>query len=252
MIRDTVPALERTLAAHLHPPVTATQSGFATISRAPQQESLTASERAELLAAPLLIIVLLLVFRSVVAAAIPLVLGAMTVLTGRGILVVLSSLMRIDALSLVVCTMMGLALGVDTRSSSFPASARSWQPDTIRPRLRFAAAAPPGAPLPSPDLPSSSLSSPRRSSSRAHCSFRSPPLWSSSLRSASPSRGVPCPPSSPCSGRASMLAASAAALRPPKARCPGGSPLRRPLRCGAPPSLRRRSRSPWRCLPRPR
>ena len=63
-IRDTVPALERTLAARIHRPVTATQSGFATISRALQQESLTASERAELLAAPLLIIVLLLVFRS--------------------------------------------------------------------------------------------------------------------------------------------------------------------------------------------
>ena len=39
-IRDTVPALERTLAARIHPPVTATQSGFATISRALQQESL--------------------------------------------------------------------------------------------------------------------------------------------------------------------------------------------------------------------
>ncbi len=112
-IRDTVPALERTLAARIHPPVTATQSGFATISRALQRESLTASERAELLAAPLLIIVLLLVFRSLVAAAIPLLLGAMTVLAGRGILVLLSSFMRIDALSLVVCTMMGLALGVD-------------------------------------------------------------------------------------------------------------------------------------------
>jgi RND superfamily putative drug exporter len=112
-IRDTVPALERTLAAHVHMPVTATQSGFATISRALQQESLAASERAELLAAPLLIIVLLLVFRSLVAAAIPLALGAMTVFAGRGVLVLLSSFMGIDALSLVVCTMMGLALGVD-------------------------------------------------------------------------------------------------------------------------------------------
>ncbi len=112
-IRDTVPALERTLAARVHPPITATQSGFATISRALQRESVTASERAELLAAPLLIIVLLLVFRSLVAAAIPLLLGALTVLAGRGILVLLGSFMRIDALSLVVCTMMGLALGVD-------------------------------------------------------------------------------------------------------------------------------------------
>ncbi len=112
-MRHTVPRLEATLAANVHAPVEAVQSGYATISRALQHESLSASERAELLAAPLLLIVLLLVFRSVLAALIPLVFGAMTVLAGRGILVFLTSLMPIDALSLVVCTMMGLALGVD-------------------------------------------------------------------------------------------------------------------------------------------
>ena len=105
--------LQRTLAAEVHPPVEATQSGYASISRALQSESLSAAERAELLAAPLLLLVLLAVFRSVLAAAIPLVFGAMTVLAGRGVLVFLTSLMPIDALSLVVCTMMGLALGVD-------------------------------------------------------------------------------------------------------------------------------------------
>jgi len=112
-MRRTVPELEETLAANLRPPVTGAQSGFATISRALQHESLAAAERAELIAAPLLIIVLLLVFRSLAAAAIPLLLGALTVFAGRGVLVFLASLMPIDALSLVVCTMMGLALGVD-------------------------------------------------------------------------------------------------------------------------------------------
>ena len=112
-MRDTVPELEDTLDAHIHPPVRATQSGFATISRALQHESLAAAERAELLAAPLLLLVLLLVFRSVLAALIPLAFGAITVFAGRGVLVFLTSLMPIDALSLVVCTMMGLALGVD-------------------------------------------------------------------------------------------------------------------------------------------
>jgi RND superfamily putative drug exporter len=112
-MRDTVPQLEATLDAHVHAPVEAVQSGYATISRALQHESLSASERAELLAAPLLLIVLLLVFRSVLAALIPLAFGAATVLAGRGILLILTSFMPIDALSLVVCTMMGLALGVD-------------------------------------------------------------------------------------------------------------------------------------------
>jgi RND superfamily putative drug exporter len=110
---DTAPALERTLALRIRAPVVATQSGFATVSRALQEESLTSTERAELLAAPLLVLVLLLVFRSVVAAAIPLLFGALTVFAGRGVLALLTSAMTIDALSLVVCTMMGLALGVD-------------------------------------------------------------------------------------------------------------------------------------------
>jgi RND superfamily putative drug exporter len=112
-MRDTVPALERKLRARVHPPLEAVQSGYASVSRALQDESLAATERAELIAAPLLLIVLLLVFRSVLAAAIPLALGALTVLAGRGALVLLDSAMTIEALSLVVCTMMGLALGVD-------------------------------------------------------------------------------------------------------------------------------------------
>jgi putative drug exporter of the RND superfamily len=112
-MRDTVPGLEDTLDSRVQPPVRATQSGYATISRALQHESLAAAERAELLAAPLLMVVLLLVFRSLAAAAIPLLFGALTVFAGRGVLVFLTSFMSIDALSLVVCTMMGLALGVD-------------------------------------------------------------------------------------------------------------------------------------------
>ena len=112
-MRHTVERLEAELRRQVHPPVRATQSGFATISRALQIETERATRRAEVLAAPLLILVLLLVFRSLVAAAIPLALGAMTVLAGRGVLALLSSWMTIDSLSLVVCTMMGLALGID-------------------------------------------------------------------------------------------------------------------------------------------
>jgi RND superfamily putative drug exporter len=112
-MRETVPELNRILEENVHPPLRATQSGFATVSRALQEETVNATERAELLAVPLLLIVLLIVFRSVAAAAIPLAFGALTVIAGRGLLVLLSSVMTIDAISLVVCTMMGLALGVD-------------------------------------------------------------------------------------------------------------------------------------------
>jgi RND superfamily putative drug exporter len=112
-MRQTVPRLEATLARSVRAPVTATQSGYASIARALQDESLDAAERAELLAVPLLLVILLLVFRSLVAAAIPLAFGALTVVAGRGVLSLLAGAMTIDALSLVVCTMMGLALGVD-------------------------------------------------------------------------------------------------------------------------------------------
>jgi RND superfamily putative drug exporter len=112
-VNDTVPELEGILDETVHPPVTATQSGFATLSRAIQDESIEASERGELLAIPFLLIVLLLVFRSPIAAGIPLAFGAVTVIASRGILFFFTSWFDIDAFALTVCTMMGLALGVD-------------------------------------------------------------------------------------------------------------------------------------------
>jgi putative drug exporter of the RND superfamily len=112
-MRETVPALQEVVDENVRPPLEGTQSGFASVSRGLQDETIGATERAEVLAVPLLLIVLLVVFRSLVAAAIPLLFGALTVLAGRGVLVLLSSVMTIDAISLVVCTMMGLALGVD-------------------------------------------------------------------------------------------------------------------------------------------
>src|SRR5690606_38957704 len=61
-VNETVPELDEILEAEVHAPVEATQTGFATLSRAIQQESIEASERGELLALPFLLIVLLLVF----------------------------------------------------------------------------------------------------------------------------------------------------------------------------------------------
>jgi putative drug exporter of the RND superfamily len=112
-VNETVPKLNRTLEAKIHPPVRATQTGFATLSRAIQDDSISATRRGELIALPVLLIVLLLVFRSPVAAAVPLGFGAVTVLASRGLLAILTNWFSVDAFALVVCTMMGLALGVD-------------------------------------------------------------------------------------------------------------------------------------------
>jgi putative drug exporter of the RND superfamily len=112
-VNETVPRLEELLEEKVSAPVRVTQSAYATLSRALQQESIDASEHDELIALPILLIVLLLVFRSPVAAAIPLGFGAITVLASRGILYFLTGFFSIDAFALTVCTMIGLALGVD-------------------------------------------------------------------------------------------------------------------------------------------
>ena len=112
-VRYKVDELNEILEEKVTPPVEATQTGFATLSRAIQDESIAASERSELIALPVLLLVLLLVFRSPVAALIPLSFGAITVISSRGILALISGTISIDGFALVVSTMMGLALGVD-------------------------------------------------------------------------------------------------------------------------------------------
>ena len=112
-VNETVGQLEDAIEARIHAPVRATQTGYATISKAIQDESIASSEQGELLALPFLLLVLLLVFRSPVAAAIPLGFGAITVIASRGILHFFTAWFSIDAFALTVCTMMGLALGVD-------------------------------------------------------------------------------------------------------------------------------------------
>jgi putative drug exporter of the RND superfamily len=112
-VNDTVPRLNRVLEREVHLPVRATESGYASLSRALQDESITATERGELIALPFLLIILLLVFRSPVAAAIPLGFGAITVVASRGILYFFTGWFEIDAFALTVTTMIGLALGVD-------------------------------------------------------------------------------------------------------------------------------------------
>ncbi len=112
-VEDGVPGLERIMAETVRPPVTATQTGFATLSRAIQDESINSTRTAELIAIPALLLVLLLVFRSPVAAAIPLLFGAAAVISTRGVLSLAASKFSIDGFALTVASMMGLALGVD-------------------------------------------------------------------------------------------------------------------------------------------
>jgi RND superfamily putative drug exporter len=112
-VKTTVPYLDRTLDEQIKPPVTAAESGYASLSRALIDEAVHSTDRAELIAIPFLLLVLLLVFRSPIAAAIPLAFGAIAVTASRGVLSIAAHWVAIDGFALTVCSMMGLALGVD-------------------------------------------------------------------------------------------------------------------------------------------
>jgi putative drug exporter of the RND superfamily len=108
-----LPRLRRTADRAVSPPVEPHISGVPAIAQALQTASMDAAHDAEKWAVPALVIVLLLVFRSLVAAAIPLVVGVATVSGGYGVLVLLSSLCDINIFASNLVAMMGLALGVD-------------------------------------------------------------------------------------------------------------------------------------------
>jgi putative drug exporter of the RND superfamily len=97
----------------VRPPVRVSTTGMATIGHALEEEGVAATERAELIAFPLLLIVLLLVFRTPLGALVPLLLGGASVAAGRGLLALLTEVTAVDAMALSVGSMMGLALGVD-------------------------------------------------------------------------------------------------------------------------------------------
>ena len=108
-----VPTADRIVRQNVDPPVEAHVGGVAAIATALQDNALAATHDAELLVTPILVIVLLLVFRTPVAAAVPLLMGAATVMAGRGLLLVSTYFMPINSLAVAMASMMGLALGVD-------------------------------------------------------------------------------------------------------------------------------------------
>jgi putative drug exporter of the RND superfamily len=108
-----VPTAQRIVRTTVAPPLRAHLSGLSVIGRALRDASLRATRRAELIALPVLIVVLLLVFRSPLAALLPLGMGAATVLAGRGLLWLATYVMPVNSLGVAIASMMGLALGVD-------------------------------------------------------------------------------------------------------------------------------------------
>jgi RND superfamily putative drug exporter len=108
-----IPPFKRFVAQRLSPPIQYYLSGTAVIQEDLNRTLVHSIEHAELLALPILVIVLLLVFRSPLAAAIPLIMGQGTVYAGYGVLKVIAEHQNVDAVAFNMVSMVGLALGVD-------------------------------------------------------------------------------------------------------------------------------------------
>jgi putative drug exporter of the RND superfamily len=108
-----VPSTERLIARTVRRPVRSYLTGVAVIGHALQEATMADTVRAEMIALPVLILVLLLVFGSPVAAAVPLAMGGATVMAGHGLLWLASFLTPINSLGVAIAAMMSLALGVD-------------------------------------------------------------------------------------------------------------------------------------------
>jgi RND superfamily putative drug exporter len=106
MVEDQI---EKTIA----PPVHASIAGLARLFSSYTEANEQATKTAELIAFPALLLILLLVFRSVVAALIPIVAGGFVVAASNGLLRLLLGVVQVESFALAAAGMIGLALGVD-------------------------------------------------------------------------------------------------------------------------------------------
>jgi RND superfamily putative drug exporter len=114
---DTVlgllPPLQRQVDRTVRGPVKASIAGLPVVIDSLHSSITDAAKLGQLIATPILLLVLLLVFRSVLAALIPLLIGSSIVMATRGILSLLLNFVELDLFVIGISAMMGLALGVD-------------------------------------------------------------------------------------------------------------------------------------------
>lgn len=113
IFEETTPAVERVLQRHEGPGLTTELTGSAPLMRAINETSLEALDQGELVAVPVLFVMLLLIFRSPLAALVPAFAGLVVTRVGTALMGLIGTQVQIDALALSMVTMMGLALGVD-------------------------------------------------------------------------------------------------------------------------------------------
>lgn len=108
-----LPPVRRLVDERVSGPVRANLAGLPVVVDSLRNAGNEATAIGELIAVPVLLIVLLFVFRSVLAALMPVIVGGAVVAATRGVLSLLLGLVQIDLFALSAVGMMGLALGVD-------------------------------------------------------------------------------------------------------------------------------------------
>lgn len=106
-------AVKAIVARQVHPPVRAAVTGYSVVGGAFADESLKAVRNSEKIAIPVLLLILLFVFRSPVAASLPLILGVGSTLSGLGLIGYSHHVADVADIALSVCSLLSLALGVD-------------------------------------------------------------------------------------------------------------------------------------------
>jgi RND superfamily putative drug exporter len=110
---DIVRPIERFVDNRISPPVERHIAGLAPLGRDINEATVNSIRMAELLTFPVLLIVLLLVFRTPIAALIPLCVAGATRATGFGVLAIITEFASLDSIAVSIASMIGLALGVD-------------------------------------------------------------------------------------------------------------------------------------------
>ena len=112
-VSGLLPPLQRQVDRTVRGPVRSSIAGLPVVIDALHESITNSGKTGELIAIPVLLLVLLLVFRSVLAALTPLLLGGSVVVATRGILSLLLNFVELDLFVVGVSAMMALALGVD-------------------------------------------------------------------------------------------------------------------------------------------
>ncbi|HEX5146279.1 MAG TPA: MMPL family transporter, partial [Conexibacter sp.] len=110
---DILPPVKQTVERVVRAPARADLSGSPMIAQAMHDAAFDAAAAGERIAMPILMLVLLLVFRSLLAAAVPAMIGGSIVLASRGVISLLVGTVQFDSLAAGLAAMMGLGLGVD-------------------------------------------------------------------------------------------------------------------------------------------